>query len=244
MNFLRTLIFLAITIFSGAAAGIILAIINLGFVEPYIDEAIAIEVGKSIASGEEVDMNEIAHYRVWQKAGAIAAGAVYGISLSALFGIVFAFGRKLLPGNTNKKRAIFLAAVCWVVLYLVIAIKYPANPPAVGDPETIYYRQSLYAIYLAISGFTALGLAIVWNKVRLKSKKIILPLVYVGVIVTAYAGLPSNPDSISISMDLIHSFRILTAVTVGIFCAVLGIIFGYLWDKFLSREQMMTPKLY
>ena len=35
-----------------------------------------------------------------------------------------------------------------------------ANPPAVGDPETIYYRQSLYVTYLAISGFTALALAL------------------------------------------------------------------------------------
>jgi hypothetical protein len=47
----------------------------------------------------------------------------------------------------------------WFILFLVPALKYPANPPAVGDPETIYYGQSLYIAYLAISGFSALGLA-------------------------------------------------------------------------------------
>jgi predicted cobalt transporter CbtA len=136
-----------------------------------------------------------------------------------------------------------LAAVLWFVLYFVIAIKYPANPPAVGDTETIYYRQGLYAAYLAISGIAALGLAIVWNRIRIKSKIIILPLVYAGIMITAYVGLPPNPDSISISMDLIYTFRIFTAISIGMFWGILGIIFGSLWDKFLSREQTMTARL-
>ena len=48
----------------------------------------------------------------------------------------------------------------WFVLFLVPALKYPANPPAVGNPETIYYRESLYIGLVAISGFSALGLAL------------------------------------------------------------------------------------
>jgi hypothetical protein len=32
------------------------------------------------------------------------------------------------------------------------------NPPAVGDPKTIYYREILYIGLVAISGFAALGL--------------------------------------------------------------------------------------
>jgi len=47
---------------------------------------------------------------------------------------------------------------------LVPALKYPANPLAVGDPETIYYRESLYIGLLAISGFSALGLALIYGK--------------------------------------------------------------------------------
>jgi len=70
---------LAVTIFSGAIAGTILAIINLGLVEPYIDSAISLETQRKISSGENVDMAELVHYRIWQKGGAIAAGAVYGI---------------------------------------------------------------------------------------------------------------------------------------------------------------------
>ena len=176
---------LAVTIFSGAIAGTILAIINLGVVEPYIDSAISLETQRKISSGENVDMAELVHYRIWQKGGAIAAGAVYGISLGALFGIIFAYGRKALPGDNNKKKALFLAGILWFILYLMVAIKYPANPPAVGDPETIYYRQSLYVGYLAISGFTALALALAWNRVQLGSKKILFPLIYAALMIGA-----------------------------------------------------------
>jgi hypothetical protein len=228
---------LAVTIFSGAIAGTILAIINLGLVEPYIDSAIALETQRKISSGENVDMAELIHYRIWQKGGAIAAGAVYGISLGALFGIVFAYGRKALPGDSNKKKALFLGGILWFVLYLMVAIKYPANPPAVGDPETIYYRQSLYVGYLAISGFTALALALAWNRVQLGSKKILFPLIYAAIMIVAYVALPPNPDKIGISMDLIHTFRIMTALTIGIFWGILAIVFGSLWDRFIPREE-------
>ena len=193
---MKDLTFLAITIFSDAIAGTILSIINLGLVEPYIDSAITIETQRKISSGENVDMAELVHYRIWQKGGAIAAGAVYGISLGALFGIVFAYGRKALPGKNNRQKALFLAGILWIVLYLMVAIKYPANPPAVGDPETIYYRQSLYVAYLVISGFTALALALAWNRVQLEYKKILFPLIYAAVMIVACVVLPLNPDKI------------------------------------------------
>ena len=172
-----------------------------------------------------------------RKVARLLPGAVYGISLGALFGIVFAYGRKALPGDNNKKKALFLAGVLWFVLYLMVAIKYPANPPAVGDPETIYYRQSLYVGYLAISGFTALALAITWKRVQFGSKKILFPLIYAAVMIVAYVVLPPNPDKISISMDLIHTFRVVTALTIGLFWGILAIVFGSLWDRFIPREE-------
>jgi len=172
---LRILLFLAITILSGALAGTILGIINLGLVEPYIDQAIGLEIQNSVSSGENVDLAEIAHYRIWQKGGEIFAGTVYGISLGALFGIIFGYARNALPGDNNKKKALFLAGILWFVLYLVVALKYPTNPPAVGDPETIYYRESLYVAFIAISGFTALGLALLWNRVKILWDKFVRP---------------------------------------------------------------------
>ena len=240
---MRILLFLGITILSGALAGTILGIINLGLVEPYIDQAIGIEIQNSVSSGENVDLSEIAHYRIWQKSGEVVAAAVYGISLGALFGIIFAYSKNALPGSNNKKKALFLAGILWFVLYLVVAIKYPANPPAVGNPETIYYREALYVAFIAISGFTALILALLWKRVKINSKKIVFPLVYAGIMTAAYLAMPANPDPINISMELVQNFRVWTAVTIGIFWGLLGIIFGSLWDKFIRPEESRLTTL-
>src|SRR6185437_8372073 len=102
-------------------------------------------------SGELINPIEFSAYRLWQKGGEIAAGTILGLSLGSLFGIVFAYARNSIPGSSNKKKALLLAGVMWFVLFLVPALKYPANPPAVGEPETIYYRQQLYIAFLAIS---------------------------------------------------------------------------------------------
>ncbi len=241
---MKALTLVGITLSSGVIAGIILAFLNLGIVEPTIDKAIALEVQKQVSSGENVNMSELIDYRYWQKAGAFAGGAIYGAGLAALFGVIFVFARNKLPGKNNKQKAIFLAGIMWFVLFLMVALKYPANPPAVGDPETIYYRETLYVGYIMISGLAALGMAVIWIKTRINSKKIIIPLMYAAIMVTAYAVMPSNPDKIEISMDLIQTFRVLTAITIGVFWGILGIIFGSFWDKFLSKEQALEAKIY
>ena len=241
---MKGLTFVAITLSSGVIAGIIFSFLNLGIVEPYIDRAIGLEIAKQVSSGKKVNMSEMIDYRYWQKGGAFAGGAMYGAGLASLFGVVFVFARNKLPGKDNKRRALFLAAVMWFVLYLMVALKYPANPPAVGDPETIYYREVLYVGYIMISGFAALGLAVSWNRIPISSKKIVIPLIYAAIMVTAYLVMPPNPDKIEISMDLIQSFRIFSAITIGIFWAILGIVFGSLYDKFLSKEQTIESKPY
>ncbi len=233
-----------ITLSSGVIAGIILAFLNLGIVEPTIDKAIALEVQKQASSGENVNMSALIDYRYWQKAGAFAGGAIYGAGFASLFGVIFVFARSKLPGKNNKQKAILLAGIMWLVLFLMVALKYPANPPAVGDPETIYYRETLYVGYIMISGLAALGMAVIWIRTTINSKKIIIPLMYAAIMVTAYVVMPSNPDKIEISMGLLQTFRILTAITIGVFWGILGIIFGLLWDKFSSKEQTLAARLY
>ena len=241
---MKALTLVGITLSSGVIAGIILALLNLGIVEPTIDKAIALEVQKQVSSGENVNMSELIDYRYWQKAGAFAGGAIYGAGLASLFGVIFVFARNKLPGKNNKQKAIFLAGIMWFVLFLMMALKYPANPPAVGDPETIYYREILYVTYIMISGFAALGLAVIWIRTNMNSKRIIIPLIYAAIMVTAFVVMPSNPDKIEISMDLIQTFRIFSAMTIGVFWGVLGITFGLLWDKFLSNEQTVATRLF
>lgn len=234
---MKTITFIAITLIAGAIAGILLAIINQGLVEPYIDQAITIENQDAIAQREGINPQEFDDYRLWQKSGEIAAGTILGVSLGALFGVVFALARNSIPGSNNKKKALILAGVMLLVIYIVPALKYPANPPAVGNPETIYYRESLYITLLTISGLSALGLAFLSRKLGdKKGRKIVVPAIYVGIIASAFLILPPNPDEITAPMDLVLGFRIVSGFAMSVFWGLLGLVLGTLWDKTRPHE--------
>src|SRR5919199_3852562 len=146
--------------------------------------------------------------------GAIA-GTIFGVSLGALVGIVFAYAKNRLPGSSNQKKALILTGVMFFVLFLVPALKYPPNPPAVGNPSTIYYREILYIALITISGLSCLMLAILYRKLNgFRSKNIIMPLSYSIIISVAYLILPSNPDEIAIPNDLIINFRVASVTTI------------------------------
>ena len=80
---------------------------------------------------------------------------VLGTSVGALFGLVFALSRNSLPGNNDVKKALVLAGIMWFTMFLIPFLKYPANPPTVGDPETVVLRSILYLSFITISGFGA-----------------------------------------------------------------------------------------
>jgi predicted cobalt transporter CbtA len=240
---MKTLTFIFITLFSGAIAGTLLGLINQVVVEPYIDKAIGIQTQAAINAGQIIDPIQQSDYRVWQKGGEMAAGTIYGISLSALFGVIFAYGRnsKLLPGSNNKKKALVLASIMFFVLFLIPTLKYPANPPGVGNPQTIYFREILYVEFIATSGFTALALAFVYgrfgnNNAWSKKAVIMLPIIYAIVMVTAYVSFPPNPDKVTMPTDLISNFRIAGAFTIGLFWWLMGLTLGSFWDKLKPHE--------
>lgn len=236
---MRTFTFIAITLFSGAIAGALLGLINQSIVEPFIDKAIGIETQKQVNAGKIIDFAQQSQYRIYQKEGEIVAATVLGISLASLFGVVFAYSRSSLPASNNKKKALILAGLMFFVLFLVPALKYPANPPAVGNPATIYYRESLFIGFIAVSGFSTLGLALLYRKLgkNQSKRKIGIPLIiYAAIMIGAYLVFPPNPDRITIPMDLILSFRIASVFTTSIFWGLLGIIFGAFWDKFKPHE--------
>jgi predicted cobalt transporter CbtA len=241
---MKTLIFIAVTLFSGAIAGTLLGLINQVVVEPYIDKAIGIQTQAAINSGQIIDHLQQSNYRMWQKGGEVVASTIYGLSLSALFGVVFAYCRnsKLLPRSNNKVKALVLAGIMFFVLFLIPSLKYPANPPGVGDPKTIYLRETLYVGFILTSGFAALGLAFVYrkfennNSVRSRNKLVALPVIYAIVMVIAYVSFPPNPDKVTLPMDLLTSFRIVVGFSIGVFWWLMGIILGSFWDRFKPYE--------
>ena len=148
-------LFIVIVLLSGCFAGTIYGALNLLIVEPYLDDAINIENQQLFSTGEEIDgpqfWVEYYEYRSWQKGGEVLAGAILGTSIGSLFGIVYALSKKSLPSGNNIGKTVILAGLMWFTLFVIPFLKYPANPPTVGDGETVVLRGILYLTLIAIS---------------------------------------------------------------------------------------------
>jgi predicted cobalt transporter CbtA len=236
----KTFLFIIIVLLSGTFAGFIHGVINFAIVEPYLDQAIGIENQNLFASGEEKDTPqfwaEYDGYRDWQKSGQILAGVILGVSMGSLFGIVFALSRRWLPGNNDVKKSVILACVMWFTLIFIPFLKYPANPPTVGDSETIVLRSILYLSFIAISGLGAFAFYKLSAKFQNKKKTISL-IGYGAFISLAFLVMPANPDEITAPMELVNEFRLMSVLGVTSFWISIGIILGLFWNRFKPHQQ-------
>ena len=237
---MKTSYFIIVVLISGALAGLIHGTVNFAIVEPYLDQAIGIENQNLFESGVEEDTPEFwveyEGYRVWQKSGQILASMILGTSIGALFGIVFALSRNSLPGNHDIKKALVLSGIMWITIYLIPFLKYPANPPTVGESETVVLRAILYLSFIAISGFGAIGFYKLSKKFQ--NKKKFIALVGYGIFISvAFFAMPENPDEITAPMNLVNEFRIMSVLGVTTFWASIGVILGFFWNRFNLHKE-------
>ena len=83
--------------------------------------------------------------------GLFTGVTVYGAALGGLFALVFAFVYGRVGTLEARATAGLLALGGFLALVVVPGLKYPANPPAVGSPETIGTRTGLYFAMLLLS---------------------------------------------------------------------------------------------
>ncbi|MDH3341540.1 MAG: CbtA family protein [Nitrosopumilus sp.] len=237
---MKTFLFIVIVLLSGASAGLIHGTVNFAIVEPYLDQAIGIENQNLFASGEEEDTPqfwaEYEGYRVWQKSGQILAGVILGVSMGSLFGIVFVLSRNSLPGNNDIKKSIVLAGVMWSALYLIPFLKYPANPPTVGDGETVVLRAILYLSFIAISGIGVISFYQLSKKFK-NNKKFVALIGYGLFITVVFVMMPENPDEITAPMNLVNEFRMMSVLGVTSFWMSIGIILGFFWHRLKPHKE-------
>jgi predicted cobalt transporter CbtA len=148
---------LIVGLFAGLLAGTFAYVMG----EPHIDSAIAIEEANAAAHshdpGHEHDTEETPLVsRDGQRAGLFLATSLYGVALGGIFAVGFTLLRRRLRTSSDSYAALGLAAAGYVGIVLVPFLKYPPNPPAVGDPETITKRTITYLLTLVI------GLLAVW----------------------------------------------------------------------------------
>ena len=216
-------------------AGFVHGTVNFAIVEPYLDQAIGIENQSLFASGEAEDTLEFwaeyESYRTWQKSGQVLAGVILGVAMGSLFGIVYALSRNSLPGKTDVTKAMILSLIMWITIYLIPFLKYPANPPTVGDGDTVILRAVLYVSFIAISGISALLFYKISKKFQ-NNKKYLGILGYGIFISVVFFAMPENPDNITAPMNLVTEFRFMSILGVTSFWGSIGIILGLFWKKF------------
>ena len=135
---------------AGLAAGILAFAFAKVFGEPQIDKAIALEG----PSGEA----PLVSRGMQSTPGLLTGTVVYATALGGIFALVFAaaYGIASIKANPRATAAV-LALAGFTVFFLVPFMKYPSNPPAVGDPETIGERTQLFFTMVGISVAAAIA---------------------------------------------------------------------------------------
>ncbi|TBR08561.1 MAG: hypothetical protein EPO62_06690 [Candidatus Nitrosotenuis sp.] len=238
---MKAYLFVLVVLLSGFSAGVVYGFINFVTTEPFLDSAIELENRADFQSGKEKDTPEFRAeynaYRYWQKGGMVLAGGIFGLATGSLFGIVFAYSRKSLPGKHDVQKALVLAGLMWLAVFMIPFLKYPANPPTVGDPNTVVYRAILYLSFIAISGLGALAFYKLYKKIS-KNKKVLAFVGYAIFIGIAFVMMPQNPDKVLAPMDLVSGFRTMSATSVTIYWIINAVILGALWHRFQARHEL------
>ncbi|HEY2063830.1 MAG TPA: CbtA family protein [Amycolatopsis sp.] len=159
---------------TGAFAGLLAFVFARVFAEPQIQAAIDYESGRDAAqaaldqaAGQPAaeEGPELFSRAVQANVGIGAGMILFGLAMGLLFTVVYT----VCLGRVGKVRprtlALLVAGGGFLGLYLVPFLKYPANPPSIGHPDTIGDRGALYLVMVV--GSLVFLAAAVWLGRRL-----------------------------------------------------------------------------
>jgi len=198
------------------------------------DHAAGGAVADSAHAGHATD--EVVSRRVQSSFGLALGVVVTGVAFGGLLALVYAFsiGRVGPPGPRPLALAIALGVL--VAGFVVPFLKYPANPPAVGAPETAGRRTALYLVMVGVSLVAAAGAVLVRRHLLLRHDRwnatVLGAASYLAVVVVAYLVLPGVDEvPAGFPADVLWSFSM---ASLGIQCVLwvtIGLAFGALEER-------------
>lgn len=226
----------------GMLAGALAGLLAFGFAwlfgEPQVNLAIGFEAHMHQMAGEAPEP-EIVSRAVQSTVGLLTGVVVYASAIGGIFALAFAGAYGRLGRLDARGTAALLAAMGFVVLILAPQIKYPANPPSIGEPETIGIRTALYFTMIALSLIAAIAALSTgrqlarrlgaWNGV------LIAGAVYIVVVAVAMLILPAiNEVPADFSAAVLWRFRLASLGIETVLWTALGLVFGVLAERQLA----------
>lgn len=223
--------------------------------EPQVDAAIAVEEagaaatpaddGHSHSHAEEDAGTEVS--RDNQSTWGLATG-VFAVS-TAIGGVIglasaFAVGRlgRLRPSQSTA----LVALIGWISFSLVPFLKYPATPPAVGNPNTISDRTLQYFSIQGISILAAIGAVLLARRLLANLGTYRALLIagggYLAVVLIAALLLPTVNEIGDFPADTLWYFRRASLLTTATMWAGIGIILTGLIGKLYEHESLAAAR--
>jgi uncharacterized membrane protein len=175
--------------------------------------------------------------------GLFFATGLSGVLVGGVFGLVFAYFRGRMDSESDWIRSLSLAAALFAGAVLAPFLKYPANPPTVGDPATIGDRT---IAYFAMVGLSLLAILAAWYVSKLLKERgasapvrqVTVGLGLVTVLIGLMLGLPATTDPGEFPAGLLWSFRLSSLGTQLVLWAGLGVLFGLLCEQANRRKLL------
>ncbi|MCX4162274.1 MULTISPECIES: CbtA family protein [Paraburkholderia] len=233
----------------GMLTGIVAGLLTFTFAkiagEPQVDQAISFEEKADAAKGEAPEP-EIVSRHTQAGLGLLTGVVVYGAAVGGLFSLVFAYAYGRSGRLGARALSALLALAAFVAIVIVPNLKYPANPPSIGDPETIGYRTGLFFLMIAISlAATVFSLKLrrhaaarfgAWNGA------IVAGAVFIVIIAAVQLGLPSiNEVPAAFPAALLWKFRLAALGMQAIMWTTIGLLFGALVERAQQSSRNVLP---
>jgi hypothetical protein len=174
--------------------------------------------------------------------GLLTGILVYGVALGGIFALAFCYAHGRIGRLSPRAAAALLAALGFVALILVPQIKYPANPPSIGDPDTIGRRTALYFLMIAISVVAAIAATSTGRQLARRlgawDAALAAAAAYLIVILVAMLILPAvNEVPADFSATTLWNFRLASLGIEAVLWTTLGLGFGFVAERALSLER-------
>jgi predicted cobalt transporter CbtA len=223
----------------GLLAGFVAGLLAFAFMtaagESAVDQAIAYEEAHTAPVPPGAEEPELVSRDTQKGFGLLTATTVYGLAMGGIFALVFAYMYGRVAKTTPARTALWLAAATFVVVYLVPFVKYPPNPPAVGDPDTIGERTLLYLTMVWISILAAVA------GLRLRKNPLVAVAAYLVVVTVAGLALPGIHE---IPKDFpattLWRFREASVGAQLVIWTTIGLVFAATAQRVMSGRPMLA----